>query len=196
MTHLSDDELQAYLDGAMPQVAVARVDAHLVACASCRSRLSAFQRLFSAVDAVPEIEAPRDFAGPVLAAISRRPPLSWAFRWALAAQVALGGVAVAIALGMAGVSSVPGFIQPWMELALGWPPLDVGSLLGQAGRTFVDAALGMQALGRLASGVLPPGQPALVWVGVLVAACAFGLTANGLLLSRAAKSPSDRQRPA
>ena len=194
--HLSDEDLQAYLDEALPQEAVARLKAHLDGCAPCQSRLRAFRKLFSAIEDVPEIEAPLDLAAPVLAAIARRPRLGRAFRWALAAQVALGGAAAAIALGVAGASSVPGLIRPWVDLALAWPPLNVESLLVQAGRTFVGAALELQTLGRWAGGVLPFGQPALLWVGVLVAACLFGLAANGLLLARAARPPSNRQRPA
>jgi predicted anti-sigma-YlaC factor YlaD len=48
--HLTEEQLNRYLDGEMMDIEYAEVAAHLTACAACRAELAALQELFLALD--------------------------------------------------------------------------------------------------------------------------------------------------
>lgn len=56
-----DEELSAYLDGALAAAAGERVEAHLAACAACREKLAELRAVRSALRALPRMPAPRAF---------------------------------------------------------------------------------------------------------------------------------------
>lgn len=68
VTHLSDQEIQDYLDD--PRGASShRVAKHLEACAHCQTQVQQYQNLFSALKREPAPTLPFDFADSVMAKI-------------------------------------------------------------------------------------------------------------------------------
>jgi hypothetical protein len=60
--HLTDDQLNEYLDEATSERAV--IESHLDSCDECAARLSTLQNLFTELDSLPELELTRDLAAP------------------------------------------------------------------------------------------------------------------------------------
>ena len=60
--HLTDDQLNEYLDEATTERAV--IESHLDSCDECAARLSTLQNLFTELDSLPELELTRDLAAP------------------------------------------------------------------------------------------------------------------------------------
>lgn len=56
--HLSDDLLQAYLDGGCSPDEAADVETHLNDCSACRARLQTWQALFLTLDDLPDLAVP------------------------------------------------------------------------------------------------------------------------------------------
>ncbi|HYP59845.1 MAG TPA: zf-HC2 domain-containing protein [Thermomicrobiales bacterium] len=72
--HLSEDELNRYLDGDLDSAERARADAHLSHCVDCRSSLADVQMLASLLSDLPQVDIPRSFQlGPEFA----RPATLW-----------------------------------------------------------------------------------------------------------------------
>ncbi len=72
--HLSEDELNRYLDGDLDSAERARADAHLSHCVDCRSSLADVQMLASLLRDLPQVDVPRSFQlGPEFA----RPASLW-----------------------------------------------------------------------------------------------------------------------
>ena len=71
MNHLTDDEIQEYLDGRLPDRAAA-VETHLRGCKSCREKVKQYELLYADLetDQIPALHA--DFAGKVAAALGRQ----------------------------------------------------------------------------------------------------------------------------
>src|SRR6476620_4423823 len=57
--HLSEDELNRYLDGDLDSAERARADAHLSHCVDCRSSLADVQMLASLLRDLPQVDVPR-----------------------------------------------------------------------------------------------------------------------------------------
>lgn len=130
MSHLDDGTLHALLDGEIPSNELAEVQAHLAACAECRTRLEQ-ERVFAteALDLVQMIEVPEEApavaAAPMPAAASSGPTtererarrINWARGFAWAASV-IGAVGLGyVARGFLGTSdavrsAVPDSAQP------------------------------------------------------------------------------------
>ncbi len=62
-------ELQDYLDGTLEKKRSLAVFLHLRDCAACRAEHESLRSVFSALDALPAVEAPADFDATVLAAV-------------------------------------------------------------------------------------------------------------------------------
>ena len=90
MNHLSDSQLNEYLDSALTLSARQEVEAHLNSCRDCRARLEELEFIFSNLDALEEAMLPHDLASRVLAGLP--PQTDWSRTPAFAAQlgVALG----------------------------------------------------------------------------------------------------------
>lgn len=130
MSHLDDGTLHALLDGEIPSNELAEVQAHLAACAECRTRLDQERVLATeALDLVQMIEVPEEApavaAAPMLATASGGPTIererarriNWARGFAWAASV-IGAVGLGYeARGFLGTSNgaplaVPDSAQP------------------------------------------------------------------------------------
>src|SRR5688572_20658308 len=67
--HLSDEQLNEYLDAAMTPEARTEAVRHFAVCADCAARLTAQQALFAQIESLTEKSLSRDLAGPVLQAL-------------------------------------------------------------------------------------------------------------------------------
>lgn len=67
-THLADETLNEYLDGALAAQQQADLTAHLARCPACAARLEALRALFARLQALPAASLTRDLAPAVLQA--------------------------------------------------------------------------------------------------------------------------------
>jgi len=70
--HLSDGQLNEYLDGVLAPEAHTEAVKHLAACVDCAARLTALQALVAQIESLPEMKLSRDLAGPVTRALRQR----------------------------------------------------------------------------------------------------------------------------
>lgn len=91
------DQLSAYLDGALSARARRQVEAHLAVCQACQQGLAQLQATVQVLRALPPMAVPRSFALPAGVAAAG-PPNPLATRAYRASRVAAAGVAVALAL--------------------------------------------------------------------------------------------------
>lgn len=54
MEHLTEAQLNEYLDNLLEATALARIQAHLADCADCRERLASLLTVFQTLEALPE----------------------------------------------------------------------------------------------------------------------------------------------
>jgi len=66
LSHLDDEVLNEYLDGALPAGQEKGVEAHLAICPDCSARLVEMQQLFVALADLPDKPAPHDLVPEVL----------------------------------------------------------------------------------------------------------------------------------
>ena len=74
--HLTDDQLNEYLDNAADDRA--RIQTHLDSCADCAARLATLRALFSELDSLPDLALTTPLAARVLLDLKRTPRLP---RW-------------------------------------------------------------------------------------------------------------------
>lgn len=84
MTHLTDEQLNEYLDGVLAGAEKTAVEAHLHQCEQCRAQLQALQIVFAALDEVAAVELPVDVETAVLQNLPRSTATP-AWVWALMA---------------------------------------------------------------------------------------------------------------
>ena len=94
MDHLSEYELNAYLDDMFEETERRQVETHLAGCLACRTRLEELQQVFDSLAALPEIELTRDLTPAVLSQLPRRTILfarsrSIAVQWGVVLGVSL-----------------------------------------------------------------------------------------------------------
>lgn len=91
MSHLSDEQLNLYLDQQLALSERGVVEAHLAACPRCQADLARLRSLFLALDALPAAPLPLDLTEAVLAQLPTPPAPRPArlVRLVLALQVAL-----------------------------------------------------------------------------------------------------------
>ena len=88
MEHLTDTQLNDYLDGTLESAAQARMAEHFSTCADCQARLASLQTVFKALASLPEEMLERDLTSSVLRSLPRSfSKLGW--RLALAVQVGI-----------------------------------------------------------------------------------------------------------
>ncbi len=95
MVHLTEFQLNEYLDGALNEAERQAVEAHLAACGGCREALADLQAVFFALDEVAEVELTADLSARVLADLQVQPDASPWLRPLLLIQAAVvSGMAV------------------------------------------------------------------------------------------------------
>jgi|Deesub1362A_J573_1020465.scaffolds.fasta_scaffold08139_2 anti-sigma factor RsiW len=179
--HLSEEILNAYLDGELGAPAGEAVRAHLAQCESCRERMQGLEALFQRLETVRWPALQRDLAPKVLSGLpSRSARKAPAVREALIpAGQALGGLLL-LALARARLQvDVPAPLSAawrrWTLTAAG-----VAQGLRESISAAVQAALDpLVAVGAAVEELSVPGDA--LWVALLVAT-ALWLVANPMLL--------------
>jgi hypothetical protein len=91
MEHLTEAQLNEYLDNQLEGTALAHAQAHLDECADCRERLASLQTVFQTLDALPEEIPAHDLTPSILNALPQRSSLpGWQLAFAIQAGVGLG----------------------------------------------------------------------------------------------------------
>src|SRR5574341_455842 len=93
--HVTDEQLNEYLDNETTSAVRARIETHVSACAECAARLTALQTLFAEIESLPEL----DLSKPLAALFTRpsSPPVAQLPRW-LTLTLTLPVVAAFIAI--------------------------------------------------------------------------------------------------
>lgn len=181
--HLTDEDLQSYLDAELGETKAGWAAAHLRTCAACQERAASMQEVFQALSGISEVRLGRDLTPGVLDRIGpvNGPSLRW--RWLVAGQ-ALVAVFLATWVGRSAALDWINFAAArlqappsWLVEILAWSKTG-GQVLWMEVQTWVD--LGVQALARV---------PEVTWTRSLSASpVVFGallvlwLAGNGLLL--------------
>jgi len=90
MKHLTESQLNEYLDNTLNASARLEVDLHLQSCADCRARLDELQSLFTALAGLPEARLARDFSSNILSRLPQKQPRIWTPFFAAQVGAALG----------------------------------------------------------------------------------------------------------
>ena len=91
MNHLTEPQLNEYLDEALSAAKRRQVEIHLSECPDCRAKLAALQGVFQALAALPEQTLSRDLGPSIQKSLSTsRPALGWRLVLAVQAGLALG----------------------------------------------------------------------------------------------------------
>ena len=114
MQHLTESQLNEYLDHAMEDSMRVQSEAHLAGCGDCQARLAALQAVFQALAGLPE-EAPRRDLIP--AELQTRQP-RFSSKAGLAALAVQAGLSIAVLLFASPflVSRMAGWMPAWNGL--------------------------------------------------------------------------------
>jgi anti-sigma factor RsiW len=195
--HLSDQTLNEYLDGVLASQALAQVDGHLAACATCERRLREIAELFSTLNGLPEVPLQHDLSTRIVETIRSRSPVArrpsrgstWRLGMALAAE-AVGALAL---IGLAPLENMLPPAQgalPDLTTSLASSVEEVAVFLSAVVAT--PDPLGIQALlGRISAPSIPWASVSSL-VAVLAGSTLVWLLGNGLLLRRGALTATRR----
>ena len=92
MNHLSDAQLNEYLDKALSPAARLRADEHLQSCHACRDRLEQVEFVFDALAGLVDARLSRDLAPAVMAKLAVRQPNAWRPDFAAQLGVVIGAM--------------------------------------------------------------------------------------------------------
>jgi len=184
MSHISDVNLQAFLDHELNDAQRSLVSEHVVACPACRARLGEFQSLFANIESMPEVPLRADLVPGVLSRLAPQSVISRRVRWFLLAELALGGGAMIAALRWLNLT-----MPAWTEgLGPTWQAWIHPEALAMWLRSLTAPALdGLSTIGSFLTSATAPLSTALPvtgWVVILAGSLVAGLAANGLLLTR------------
>jgi hypothetical protein len=133
MKHLTDIQLNEYLDGTLDALTKRHCDKHLADCDSCRARLDELRSLFAELSTLPEARLPHDLTAKVLAGLpSKQQPRPWTPAFAAQLGAALGAslwLSVQVTkfiLPLIAVFRLPRLSSPHISLSL--PTLDLPRL--------------------------------------------------------------------
>ena len=91
MEHLTEEQLNKYLDNSLDAPELARMQAHLSDCPNCRERLASLQAIFQALAAMPEETPSHELTPSVLKALPNSSSgLGWRLAFAMQAGLSLG----------------------------------------------------------------------------------------------------------
>src|SRR4051812_28843882 len=118
-----NEHLNAYLDGALDQATLRRLERHLQTCELCRADLDQLRLTRDALRALPALRAPRPFTVPVAPAPAAvRPAAPWlAWAWRLGS---LGAAACLLLAVVTSFAAAPGLSStaPSSGASQGAPP--------------------------------------------------------------------------
>ena len=75
MNHLTEEQINEYLDGLLDESARQSVEVHLSQCVDCRNQVEALKQVFADLDDVPEIPLTRDLTPAILAKLPQKEPV-------------------------------------------------------------------------------------------------------------------------
>ena len=169
--HLTDDQLNEYLDNESPERA--QIDLHLASCADCAARLTALRTLFAELDSLPEVELTHSIAARLSSTGQLTPQLPRWLTLTAALQAAFALIALILAapfvMTLLPVIETPSFTEILIQFQTQWLSL-------------LDLITNYQ-LPAIPS--LPPLQiPTLTLSLTLAGASLLWLVGNGLLLRK------------
>lgn len=185
--HPEPERLEAYIEGTLEDAELAVLESHLVSCPRCQAELEEWRGLFTALDALPELEPSPGFADRVMASVKMMPAPATGLaraRWWPRTTKGWSVVAAFLALPVVGLSSAVAWVlaQPWATsltaqglLSFATTKLATGLswLTGEAESAILTNALVQSAL------AMAKQYAATVGTGGLgLAAAAFCLTAG------------------
>ena len=89
MSHLTDFQLNEYLDDAIDETMKHKFDSHLQTCEDCSARLDELKILFTNLESLPEVKLRRDLSPSILARLPQQPRI-WTPFFAAQLGAALG----------------------------------------------------------------------------------------------------------
>ncbi len=92
MNHLTDSQLNEYLDRALDTSVQSLIEIHIAACSTCRARLAELEQLASILERLPEAEPTRDLTTSILANLPQSQPSLWNRSFAAQLGATLGMV--------------------------------------------------------------------------------------------------------
>jgi hypothetical protein len=75
MNHLTENQLNEYLDHLLDEQTRQGVEFHLAQCADCRNQVEALKQVFADLDTIPEIPLTRDLTSTILARLPQDEPI-------------------------------------------------------------------------------------------------------------------------
>lgn len=196
MNHISDADLQAFLDSELSDARHRHVVNHLNGCSACEVRLASFQELFAGIGSVEETPLRADLLTGIMARISPKRAISPRARWILVTELALGVGSLIAATGWDNLAATTWVFDLAGSPQLGINPGDLALWL-QSLATPVEMGLSaIGALGASATGLLASVLPVTGWAVLLAALLVTGLAANGLILTRTGQARRDDRRSA
>lgn len=94
--HIPDNQLQAYLDGALVPAAAELVQAHLEICPLCREDLASLEMVASRLNELPELDLEKDLSQLVIKTLADQESLSPAVTWTLVVEAIAAGVMISL----------------------------------------------------------------------------------------------------
>ncbi|NIS80905.1 MAG: hypothetical protein GTO14_11995 [Anaerolineales bacterium] len=94
-SHLDENRLHEFLDGALETDKRQEVEAHIAECSSCSARLRELRALFDVLESLPDEVLSRDLVLPVLAGVQQTNSISVRSKFYLALQFVALGVTLA-----------------------------------------------------------------------------------------------------
>ena len=90
MNHLTDSQLNEYLDDTLDETTKIKFDSHLQTCEDCSARLCELKFLFTSLESLPEVKMRRDLSPAILARLPQKQPRLWTPFFAAQLGAALG----------------------------------------------------------------------------------------------------------
>src|SRR5271157_3752495 len=92
MNHITDFQLNEYLDHALDEALQGQCDSHLSSCAECRARLEELKGLYSNLADLHEVKLSHDLTRSVMAHLPQKQPRTWTPFFAAQLGAALGAL--------------------------------------------------------------------------------------------------------
>lgn len=94
--HLSEEQLQSVLDGALEVKEAAEIHSHLKDCPDCQKKLARLEDLALRLESLPEFQLSRDLSGPVISRLRDEKELSPGITWSLVIEALAAGMMIGL----------------------------------------------------------------------------------------------------